>query len=56
MLIWIVFNDISNISSLLQKFHFVIEVVLDSLKTQKGVKLVFMSHFLLNFLVILFLL
>ena len=55
MLIWTNFNSsafiISNISSLLQKFHFPIEVVLNSLHTQKGLELVFMSQFLYNFLI-----
>ena len=45
-----------SISSLLQKFHFPIEVVLNFLQTQKGLELVFRPHFLDNFLVNVFLL
>ena len=44
MLIWTIFDSFaitSNISSLLQKFHFSIETVLNSLQTQKGLELVF---------------
>ena len=45
MLIWTDFQSfiyyyVSNISSLLQKFHFPIEVLLSSLQTQKGLELV----------------
>ena len=40
---------ISNISSLLQKSHFPIQVVLDSLQTQKGLELVFRPQFWWNF-------
>ena len=48
--------NISDISGFLQKFHFPIEVVLNSLQTQKGLELVFRSQFLYNFLIKLFLL
>ena len=55
MLIWTHFdsfaNTQSNISSLFQKFRFPIEVVLNSLQTQKGLELVFRSQFLYNFLI-----
>ena len=37
---------ISNISMLLQKFHFPIEVVVNSLQTQKGLELFFRLQFL----------
>ena len=37
--------SISNISSLLQKFHFPIEVTLNSLQTQEGLELVSRSQF-----------
>ena len=40
---------ISNISSLLQKFYFPIETVLNSLQTQKGLELVLRPQFLQNF-------
>ena len=45
MLIWTNFDSlaITYLSSLLQKFHFPIEVVLNSLQTQKGLELVFRS-------------
>ena len=39
-----------------QKFHFPIEVVVNSLETQKGLELVFRPHFLQIFLMKLFLL
>ena len=46
MLIWTNFNSyaikyLTNISSSLPKFHFPIEVLLNSLQTQKGLELVF---------------
>ena len=46
MLIWSNFDSyyISNLSSLLLKFHFPIEVVLNSLQTQKGLELVFFCN------------
>ena len=47
---------IFNISSLLQKFNFLIEVVLSSLQTQKGLELVLRLHFLQNFFMNFFLL
>ena len=34
---------------LLQKFHFPVEVVVNSLQTQKGLELVFRSHFFVEF-------
>ena len=37
---------LSNVSSLLQKVRFPIEVVLNSLQTQKGLELVFRSQLL----------
>ena len=43
-------------SSLLQKFHFPIESVLNYLQTQKGLELVFRLQFLQNFLMKFFLL
>ena len=48
MLIWINFNSfaITYLSSLLQKFHFPIEIMLNSLQTQKGLELVFSPQFL----------
>ena len=50
MLIWTNFDRfaiaISTISSLLQKFHFPIEVMLHSLQTQKDLELVFRPQFL----------
>ena len=48
MLIWTNFDRfaITNLSSLLQKFHLPVEVMLDSLKTQKGLELVFRPQFL----------
>ena len=60
MLIWTNFDSFAityfNISSLLQKFDFPIEVVISSLQTEKGRELVFRSHFLWNFLIKFFLL
>ena len=47
---------ISNISGLLQKFHFPVEVVPNSLQTQKGLELVFRPQFWYNFLMKFFLL
>ena len=43
MLIWTNFDSfaITYLSGLLQKFHFPIEVVLNSLQTQKSLELVF---------------
>ena len=49
MLIWTNFDSFatSNVSELLQKFHFPIEVVvLNSLQTQKGLELVSRLQFL----------
>ena len=43
MLIW------TNFDSLLQKFHFPIEAVFNSLQTQKDLELVFRLQFLQNF-------
>ena len=40
----------SNISSLLQNFHFPIVVVLNSLQTKKDLELVFRPQFLVEFL------
>ena len=58
MLIWANFdsftNCISNISSLLQKFHF--SVALNSFQTQKDLELVLRLLFLWNFSIIFFLL
>ena len=56
MLIWTTFDSfaitcISNISSFLQKLHFPVEVVLNSLQTQKGLELVFRSKFSKNFFI-----
>ena len=52
MLIWTNFDRLaikkSNISILLQKFHFPIEVMLHSLQTQKGLELVFRTQFFLK--------
>ena len=48
--------DISNISSLLQKFHLAIKAMLHSLQTQKNLELVFRPQFLYNFLMKFFLL
>ena len=45
---------ISNISRFLQKFHFPREVVLNTLKTQKSLELVFRLQFLKNYLMKLF--
>ena len=46
MLIWTNFDSyyISDLSSLLQKFHFPIELVLNSLQAQKGLELVFFCN------------
>ena len=54
MLIWTNFDSfaityISDINSLLQKFHFPIEVMLDSLQTQKDLELVFRPVFVAFF-------
>ena len=49
MLIWTYFDCfayIYNISSLLQKFHFQEEIVLNSLQTQEGLELGFRLQFL----------
>ena len=50
MLIWTNFDSFAikylNLSNLLQKFHFPIKVVLNSLQTQKGLVLVFSPQFL----------
>ena len=45
-LILIALLYISNMSGLLQKFHFPIEIMLNTLQTQNGVKLVFRQQFL----------
>ena len=47
---------ISNISSLLQKFHLPIKVMLHSLQTQKELELVFRPQFLYKFLMKFFIL
>ena len=52
MLIWTNFD--SNISRLLQRFPFRIQVVVDSLETQKGLELVSRPNFLKKFLMELF--
>ena len=48
MLIWLNFYRfaIAYLSSLFQKFHLPIEVMLHSLQTQKGLELVFRLQFL----------
>ena len=48
MLIWTTFDSfaIKYVSRLLQIFHFRVEFVLNSLETQKGLKLVFRTQFL----------
>ena len=48
MLTWTNFDSfaIAYLSSLLQKFHFPIETVLNSLQIQKGLELVFGPQFL----------
>ena len=59
MLIWTNFDSFAIeylISILLQKFHFAVEVVLNSLETRKGLELVFRLQFLYNFMMELFLL
>ena len=59
MLIWINLDSFAityYVSRLLQKFHFQIEVVVNSLQTQKAMELVFRLHFLQNFFRKLFLL
>ena len=58
MLIWTNFDSfaITYLSRLFQKLHFPIEVVLNSLLTQKGRELVFRPQFLQNFLIKLFVL
>ena len=43
------------LSRLLQKFHFPVEVVLNSLQTQRGLELVLRWQFLYNFLIKIFL-
>ena len=59
MLIWAKFDSffyyVSNMGSLLQKIHFPIEVALNSLRTQKGLELVFRPQFLYNFFIKVFL-
>ena len=56
-LMWINFDSlaITYLCSLLQKFHFPIEVKLTSLKTKKDLELVFTPQFFYNFLMIFFL-
>ena len=59
MLIWTNFDSFAItylISRLLQKLHFPIEVVVNPLKTQNGLELVFRPHFQYNILMKLFLL
>ena len=61
MLIWTNFNSFAitylyNTSSFLQKFHFPVEAMLNSLQTQMGLELVFRPQFLQNFLMYFFLL
>ena len=58
MLIWINFDSfaITYLSSLLQKFHFPIEIMLNSLQTQKGLELVFSPQFLQEYFDEIFLL
>ena len=60
MLMWKNFDSFSNyiwnINSLLQKFHFPMEVVLDSLETQKDLELVCRSQLLQKLLIKCFLL
>ena len=56
MLIWTNFDSFSITCRLLLKFHFPVEAVLNSLKAQKGLELVFRLQFLQNFLMKLFLL
>ena len=58
MLIWTNFDSftVPFLSSLLQKFHFPKEAVLNSLQTQKGLELVFRPQFLQNFFMRFFLL
>ena len=58
MLIWTNFDRfaITYLSSLLQKFHLPIEVMLHSLQTQKGLELVFRLQFSYKFLIKFFLL
>ena len=46
MLIWTNFDSVSITCRLLLKFHFPIEAVLNSLKAQKGLELVFRLQFL----------
>ena len=48
MQIWTNFDSfaIAYLSSLLQKFHFLTVVVLNSLQTEKGLELVFRPQFL----------
>ena len=43
LIVW--YKYISNVSSLHQKFHFPVEVVLNFLQTEKGLELVFRSQF-----------
>ena len=56
MLIWTNFDSftITNLSWLLQKFHFSIEAVLNSLQTQKGLELVFRLQLLQKKFIIFF--
>ena len=59
VLIWTNFGSFAkkyNKSILLQKFHFPIEVVLNSLQTRKGLELVFGPQFSYNLLMKFFLL
>ena len=58
MLILINFDSsaITYLRRLLKKIHFSVEVVVNSLQTQKGLELVFRLYFLQNFLMKLFLL
>ena len=43
------YHYISNISRLLQQFHFPTEVVVNSFQTQKCLELVFRPHFFVGF-------
>ena len=56
MLIWTNFDSFAIIylSRLLQKFHFPMKVVLNSLQTKKSLDLVLRLQFLLNVLIKLF--
>ena len=60
MLIWKDFESFAItypiLSGLLQKFHFPVEVMFNSLQTKKGLELVFRPQFWYNFLMNFFLL